>query len=188
MNDFILEFENVFDDGFCSKFIDYINLLESHSILVSSCDSKCKSDDYSTNLAYNYDLKYWSWIGEQFFPCVQKYVNNYISNYDILSFDNYLLYDVKVKKILPGGGIHVWNYDNKHYSSLNRILSIKLYLNDIEEGGETEFLYLNKRIKPQKGKIIIFPSDFTHTYRENSPINQTQYVINSWVLLQENNG
>ena len=29
-----------------------------------------------------------------------------------------------------------------------------MYLNDVEEGGETEFLYLAKRFKPIKGRML----------------------------------
>jgi len=62
---------------------------------------------------------------------------------------------------------------------------VQMYLNEIEEGGETEFLYLNKRVKSKAGRVIIFPAGFTHTHRGNPPINQTKYILSSWGLMQE---
>jgi hypothetical protein len=58
-----------------------------------------------------------------------------------------------------------------------------LYLNDVEEGGETEFLYLKKRIKPQQNRLLIWPAGFTHTHRGNPPLSNNKYIITGWVEL-----
>jgi len=39
-----------------------------------------------------------------------------------------------------------------------RILTFFIYLSDVEEGGETEFPSLNIKIKPKKGKALLWPS------------------------------
>ena len=62
---------------------------------------------------------------------------------------------------------------------------VQLYLNTVEEGGETEFLYINKRIKAQQGRLIIFPAGFTHTHRGNPPIGQDKYIVSTWVTSQD---
>ena len=67
-----------------------------------------------------------------------------------------------------------------------RKLVIQLYLNTIEEGGETEFLYINKRIKAEQGRLTIFPAAFTHTHRGNPPIGQDKYIISTWAVSQDN--
>mgnify|MGYP003351836575 CR=1 FL=1 len=55
-----------------------------------------------------------------------------------------------------------------------------MYLNDVEEGGETEFLYYPKRIKPKKGTLIMWPAGFTHTHRGNPPISNEKYIVATW--------
>jgi prolyl 4-hydroxylase len=45
---------------------------------------------------------------------------------------------------------------NKKENIKHRKLTILCYLNDVEEGGETEFPKLNLKISPKKGKIIYF--------------------------------
>ena len=55
-----------------------------------------------------------------------------------------------------------------------------LYLNDIEEGGETEFLDQNRRIKAQKGTMVIFPAAWTHVHRGNPPLNKDKYIGTGW--------
>lgn len=69
-----------------------------------------------------------------------------------------------------------------HNDALHRTLLILLYLNDVEEGGETDFYYQNKSIKPKAGSMIIAPCGFTHTHRGNIPISSDKYVLTSWVL------
>ena len=56
------------------------------------------------------------------------------------------------------------------------------YLNDVQEGGETEFFYQDLKIKPKKGTMVIAPAGFTHTHRGNKPISNDKYILTSWVL------
>ena len=54
------------------------------------------------------------------------------------------------------------------------------YLNDDFDGGETEFLYQGIRVKPEKGKTVIFPASYTHMHRGNPPIGGTKYIATTW--------
>ena len=65
---------------------------------------------------------------------------------------------------------------------------MQLYLNDDFEGGETEFLYQNRREEAKQGDVLIFPCYFTHTHRGNPPIGGTKYTATSWAIVQDNGG
>ncbi|WNC68251.1 2OG-Fe(II) oxygenase [Thalassotalea nanhaiensis] len=65
---------------------------------------------------------------------------------------------------------------------LHRVLLFLIYLNDVEDGGETDFYYQEKSVKPKAGSIVIAPCGFTHTHRGNVPISSDKYVLTSWVL------
>ena len=67
--------------------------------------------------------------------------------------------------------------------SMERILAWMFYLNDIELGGETEFLHQRLRIKPEKGKCVLFPASFTHCHRGNPPLAATKYIVTGWFKL-----
>jgi hypothetical protein len=69
----------------------------------------------------------------------------------------------------------VLNYD------FYRVAVYTVYLNDIEEGGETEFLYQLKRLKPKKGTICIFPAGYTHVHRGNTPFLGEKYIVTGWL-------
>jgi len=66
--------------------------------------------------------------------------------------------------------------------ALHRMLLVIIYLNDVEEGGETDFYYQDKSVKPKAGTMIVAPCGFTHTHRGNVPISSNKYVLTSWVL------
>ena len=59
-----------------------------------------------------------------------------------------------------------------------------IYLNDIEEGGETEFLYQQKKIKPRRGMGAIWPGSFTHLHRGNPPMS-TKYTLTGWFIASQ---
>lgn len=90
-------------------------------------------------------------------------------------------YTYKMQRTQIGGGYHVWHSENGDRVTANRILQFIFYLNTVEEGGETEFLYYARRIKPVTGRAIIFPSGFTHTHRGNPPLSNTKYIVNGWI-------
>ncbi|TMP71044.1 proline hydroxylase, partial [Pseudoalteromonas ruthenica] len=69
-----------------------------------------------------------------------------------------------------------------HNEALHRVLLFMFYLNDVQDGGETEFVYQNKRIAPKKGTMVIAPGYFTHTHRGNKPVSNDKYILTSWVL------
>lgn len=94
---------------------------------------------------------------------------------------------MKIQKTLPGQGYHVWHIEhgNKGEDS-RRVLSWLVYLNDIEEGGETELLHQSVRIKPKMGRIVIFPAGFPYVHRGNPPLKDNKYILTSWILVTPN--
>ncbi|WP_323845837.1 2OG-Fe(II) oxygenase [Microbulbifer magnicolonia] len=86
------------------------------------------------------------------------------------------------------GGYYHWH--SEHYphpidpeqKSLHRVLLWMLYLNDVEEGGETEFRYQGAKIKPRRGSLVLSPCGFTHTHRGNVPLSGDKYILTSWIM------
>lgn len=66
--------------------------------------------------------------------------------------------------------------------ALHRTLLWMFYLNDVEEGGETEFYFQQMKTKPRQGTMVIAPAGFTHTHRGNMPISSDKYIFTSWLL------
>ncbi|WJG09677.1 2OG-Fe(II) oxygenase [Aliiglaciecola sp. LCG003] len=84
------------------------------------------------------------------------------------------------------GGYPYWHSEvypqAGHNDALHRMLLFMFYLNDVEEGGETDFYYQDRAIQPKAGSMVIAPAYFTHTHRGNVPVSNDKYILTSWVL------
>ena len=90
---------------------------------------------------------------------------------------------IKIQKTEPAGGYHLWHVEKgAGFDYRDRALVYIIYLNDIEDGGETEFLHQKIRVKPKKGRIVIWPSGFPYVHRGNPPLKENKYIITSWLL------
>ena len=108
--------------------------------------------------------------------------SQYIKEFDTLTnYSRHTIYTYKLQKTLPGGGYHVWHCENGSVEFSRRIGVYILYLNDVVEGGETEFLYQNLRVPPKEGTLVIFPSAYTHTHRGNPPLRGSKYIMTGWI-------
>jgi hypothetical protein len=106
----------------------------------------------------------------------------YAEKFSILkTAETHKIYTFKVQRTSPNEGYHIWHFEDTTRMQRNRLLTFMVYLNDIEDGGETEFLYLSKRIKPVAGRVLIWPAGYTHTHRGNPPLKDTKYIITGWV-------
>ena len=114
--------------------------------------------------------------------------NHYVTNvgakeaYDGIPFH---FTSLKIQKTLPTEGYHVWHIEHgKGFDNEPRAFVFSIYLNDVEEGGETEFLHFSKRVKPKTGRIVIWPAGFPYVHRGNPPLSNKKYILTSWMMLK----
>ena len=188
MKNFIGVYDSIGSSEYCQRFINFIEYLKVSGIAKKEDKPSHNRELISVNSAHlntlGYDLSHADPVANEFLPLVENCVNQYADEYSILSKNNFLLFDVKAKKFPIGGGFHDWHYETMSRNSVSRSFVIQMYLNTIEEGGETEFLYVNKRVKAKQGRVVIFPAGYTHTHRGNPPIGKDKYLVTSWGLLQ----
>ena len=92
---------------------------------------------------------------------------------------------LKIQKTLPTEGYHVWHIEHGNTMDTSmRAFVFSVYLNDVEEGGETEFLNFSQRVKPKTGRIVIWPAAFPYVHRGNSPLAGEKYILTSWMMLK----
>ena len=188
LNDFIMVIDDLISKEDCEQYIEWIEHYISHSVMLKESNKLHDRDHFTMNFNnhYSYDLLSGDNLSIKFLPSVSASINDYLKQFSVLGRERLLIYDTKVKKIPIGGGFHNWHYENSGLHTSHRRLVIQLYLNTIDEGGETEFLYINKRIQAKEGSLIIFPSGYTHTHRGNPPIGGTKYIIGSWGTMKSN--
>ena len=188
MKNFIGIYDGIGSSEYCEKFIKFIEYLNVNSIAKKENKLPHNRELISVNTAHlstwGYDLSHVDPVANQFLPLVVSCIEQYGEEYSILSKNTFMLFDIKAKKFPLGGGFHDWHYETMNRNSTARSFVVQMYLNTIEEGGETEFLYINKRVKAKQGRVVIFPAGYTHTHRGNPAIGKDKYLVTSWGLLQ----
>lgn len=190
-NQFIGMYNNVYSDGFCNHVIsEFERLLSSNSCgnrQTTEGATKIQKQDefYFLNLK-NHNLSQFN--GEDptkiIFNGLQKCFDDYREEYDILKSLDLRCTSVKMQKTNPGGGYHIWHCEQGDESTSSRCLVYSVYLNDINDAGETEFLYQKLRIPPKENSMIIWPASYTHTHRGNVVHgNTSKYIITGWFYL-----
>lgn len=96
---------------------------------------------------------------------------------------------LNLQKYLKGmGGYHHWHSEiyprEKNCESLHRVLLFMFFLNSVDDGGETEFYYQDRKIRPRVGRMVIAPAGFTHTHKGCVPLSDDKYIITSWIKFQ----
>lgn len=115
---------------------------------------------------------------------LDKIIKTYAKKYfNIYEFKGFGIKDIKVQRTLPTEGYHTWHWEHSYFQTqvITRVLAYTIYLNDIEDGGETEFLHQSLRIKPTTGTLCLWPSYFTHLHRGNPPLSKAKYILTGWI-------
>jgi hypothetical protein len=115
--------------------------------------------------------------------CLKSCILHYIEQFPQLKHTSLISTDVKMQKTPPGGGYHLWHYENALMSFAMREVTWMIYLNDMPEGdGETEFLYQKRRIRPTAGTVVMWPAGYTHTHKGSTVFTQDKYILTGWYI------
>jgi len=85
------------------------------------------------------------------------------------------------------GHFNGWYLEKQDFNTTHRYLVFILYLNDVKEGGETEFLFKEEgendffKVKPEAGKLIIHPASWPYIHKGNKPISDDKYILTTWL-------
>lgn len=116
-----------------------------------------------------------------FINCLVKSLMKYAQEYSFI--------DILPKtQVYPGFKIQKYNpnecYSQLHCESmgscLERVLAWMIYLNDVTDGGETEFPTQGKKFSPGVGDVLIWPAYWTHPHRGIVSMTQTKYIATGW--------
>jgi hypothetical protein len=108
---------------------------------------------------------------------------DYESDYMHLSTEVILINNFMIQRYNKSIGKYVYHDDFSVDINKNsyRVITYLWYLNDVEEGGETEFFGGEFKMKPEAGKILFFPSFWSFPHRGNMPKSSNKYIITGWL-------
>ena len=180
MENFILQ-EFIDDINICDELIEYYNKSDNKQKGLATVN---KTVNESVKKCNEILINPENSILNEYLLNLRNVTSKYINKYEWCNKQNpwSILEYIKIQHYQPNEGYFVYHNERDYYSlsNLTRHLVWITYLNDVEDGGETEFLYQNIKIKPKKGLTIIFPADWTHTHRGITSKTQEKYIITGW--------
>lgn len=190
--DFIGIFDGLFSKEYCQKWIDHFEKLNDTGMVLPRNILSSKKSSITKDSVVHYKNSTFYANKEMRIECGEfndSFWNVcyglYAEKYSLISSQTgpHRIYNINIQRTAPGEGYHVWHYESSAREVSNRLLVFILYLNDIKDGGETEFLYCKKRVNPKEGRLLLFPAGFTHAHRGNPPLKENKYIITGWVEL-----
>ena len=112
---------------------------------------------------------------------VLHYARHYGGLAGILKHEPVLLTFPLLERIDPGQGFN-WHVDSGHAGNMDRLLALLLYLQDVEDGGQTQFAHQGAAVPPRAGALAIFPPYWTHLHRGDTPVSGSKYNITNFVV------
>jgi hypothetical protein len=176
MNNFIESFQ-FSDTSICDELIEYHkNNKQVPGYVSGRVDRTIKA---STDVALLHGKEL-----DKYCIQLQQAVDNYISIYEWCNKGAPWMINecTNIQHYKPNEGFFAWHCERHSLvkPAITRHLAFMTYLNDVEDGGETEFLYQKVKFKPKKGLTLIFPVEWTHTHRGITSPTQDKYIATSW--------
>jgi len=201
--------KNIFDDPFihieknnidknlCSKIINYIQ--NDNRIVPGMSSREVGQKDWNSVVVKSEmetSVLEISRFEDTFFEEVENILFFKLRNSLKTYFEKLSVFNIKYNDFIFDGGFRIqiykkgtgkisWHNDSGIITSCSsRKISFIWYLNDIENGGETTFL--NGKIKPETGTLLLFPSTWTYVHRGEIPISSDKYIIIGWLFTLNN--
>jgi len=186
----IIEYSNFIAGGFIDKSIcnNLINYFEDCKYKVpgkvgNSNESAMIKDDIkkSTDLnimTYNQDKQILDYYDE-----LNKITKMYKDKYKYcdINMERWAITEAwNIQRYKPNEGFFKYHCEVTGKDLSERHLVFMTYLNDVNDGGETEWYYQQLKIKPQKGLTILWPPNWSYTHRGISSKTETKYICTGW--------
>ena len=123
---------------------------------------------------------------QKLFTCYNDYkkqwpfINENIKILDVPSFN--------VQRYLAGEHFSKMHAERSSTSTSHRVFAWMTYLNDLDEnaGGCTNFQHFGIKVKPEKGKTLIWPAEWTHAHSGEVLNHGKKYIITGWLCFPFN--
>jgi hypothetical protein len=180
MEKFIEVYDNALSQDECESIVNWFEESE-HIHQVGQCGEHEVRKDIkdSTDICIRMDEP---WLPcEIIVPALSKSIMDYCNRYpmlnDISQFGNDMVYNIQ--RYYPNQGFFK-EHCEQFCKAYSRVLAWTLYLNDVEDGGETYYTYYDLKVKAREGRLVIFPAYWTHAHKGIVSKTETKYIATGW--------
>ncbi len=180
----IYEEKNTLDKEFCNDMISWFeNKIISGKVGINyaNVSNESRQDSSISNCDQFGSFN-------RFYNKLNSIINKHVKNYleELRAGQGYyIITGYKLQKSTKGGGFTAWHselpvFSPKWETFRERFGVWTFYLNDTDTG-YTDFMYQNLSVKPETGKLVIWPSYHTHRHRANPDLKEDKYIITGWL-------
>lgn len=121
-------------------------------------------------------------IFKEYFGELHKCYLDYQSQWPFVKsiFGNVDIGVFNIQKYNAGDHFSHLHCERTSLNSLHRLFAFMTYLNDVEDGGKTNFDYYGIKVKPEIGKTLIWPAEWTHAHTGEVLKSGTKYIVTGW--------
>lgn len=141
-----------------------------------------KSTDISFNPTFLQD-PVWGEPLKYLVNVVEDNISNYVFKHNTAfeKMDDFRLdTSFNIQRYEPGEAFYGWHCERAGLPASGRVLVWMTYLNTVNDGGGTQFYYQGHTEKPEQGKILIWPTDWTHLHRGIPSLTEKKYIFTGW--------
>ena len=181
-NSFIFEKQNALTEEFCVDAIERFehNREDHYPGRIGQLADHDNSIKRSTDLVVS-GKPHWQDVDRALFKSLGIVIREFRNQYPYFN-GPFKDMGYGLQRTNPGEFYH-WHIDGGSHDFSYRQLVAIWYLNDVEgPGGETEFLYQSVKIKPEQGKLLLFPPFWTHEHRGVQLQSGVKYIATTWIV------
>ena len=93
-----------------------------------------------------------------------------------------MLAELRLKRYQPGTGQEFQLHFDSINAVANRYLVFLWYLNDVADGGETEFPDLHIKVQPRAGRLLMFPPYWMYQHAGLPPRSGEKFILSTYLL------
>jgi hypothetical protein len=123
-------------------------------------------------------------LGKRYVQALHRVADQYIAKYPwsarLVPWG--VVEPIGIQQYKPDGGYKVWHFerDNSNDEIARRHLAFMTYLNDVEDGGGTEFFHQELTVRAKKGLTLIWPAEWNFTHRGEISHTEEKFIITGW--------
>ena len=126
-------------------------------------------------------IEMWKRVDQQIFSYINPLLVKYIDEFKVLQGQPIRDEGFRFKRYPKDQGKFGLHVDMTP-TTPTRVMAIILYLNDVEEGGETDFPWQELKVAPRAGRVCIAPTYWTHPHLSRIPISHDKYIVNNFAI------
>lgn len=184
---FIEEYPDAVTPSLCARLITQFEAdgrRAPSGVVLSTGEKKQKNFRSGTMVDTDYENPVWKALTDELGPSIHATMKSYVKKHPglarIAESDGLICSQPMIERVDPGQGFD-WHVDHNP-GAWQRVVAGLLYLNTIEEAGETQFVDPERLVRPVAGKIVLFPPYWTHFHRGVSPTRETKYALSFFWL------